>query len=98
MDFSERWKATECRIFLLYVAPVILQKVIPDALYKHFMLLACRMLLVTSADRSNDAAAAEFLKIFSDHFQFLYGEEWVTYTVHNIVHLIEDVRTIGNVD
>ena len=35
----DRWKATEFRQFLLFTSPLVLQKFLPEALYKHFMLL-----------------------------------------------------------
>ena len=95
---SERWKATECRLFVLYLGPIILKTVLPDALYKHFLLLASSMLLVTSEDSKNDHSAGEYLRIFVEHFPKLYGDECLTYNAHNVLHLITDVQEHGAVD
>lgn len=34
-----RWKATELRLFLLYIATIILKNSLPDIFFKHFMCL-----------------------------------------------------------
>ena len=46
----KQWKATELRQFLLYTGPVILKKVLPKTMYKHFLYLsiAIRILLSSS--------------------------------------------------
>ena len=98
IQYSDRWKATECRLFLLYLGPIILKNVLPDSLYKHFLLLACSMLLATSDHRQNDNSAEEYLRIFVEHFPKLYGEECLTFNAHNVVHLIADVKEHGAVD
>lgn len=45
VDIS-KWKATEYRLFLLYVGPVVLQQILDKRYYNHFLLLhtACRIL------------------------------------------------------
>ena len=35
----DRWKATEFRLFLCYLGPVVLRSNLVDKLYNHFMLL-----------------------------------------------------------
>ena len=95
---SERWKATECRLFLLYLGPIVLKNVIPDPLYKHFLLLACSMLILTSNNKTKYSKAREYLKRFVEEFPKLYGEECMTYNAHSILHLIEDVEEHGPVD
>ena len=98
IECSDKWKATECRLFLLYLAPVVLRDILQEALYKHILLLSCAMLLVASPNRNHDDVAEEYFKIFVEHFPRLYGEENVTYTTHNILHIMNDVKEHGSVD
>ncbi|KAF2884318.1 hypothetical protein ILUMI_21837, partial [Ignelater luminosus] len=59
----DRWKATELRLFLLYIGPIVLKKVLPD-------------------DKSGE----------------LYSSEFLTYNVHNLVHINVDVLKYGALD
>jgi hypothetical protein len=44
LEELERWKATELRLFLLYVGPVILQNYLPENYLLHFNSLHCACL------------------------------------------------------
>ncbi|XP_056608437.1 uncharacterized protein si:dkey-242h9.3 isoform X1 [Triplophysa dalaica] len=95
-----RWKATELRQFLLYTGPVVLQNVLSPAVYNNFMLLSVPIFLLASPSLSahlNDLAHT-LLVSFVTHFGELYGPEFVTYNVHGLTHLSEDVRRHGNLD
>lgn len=95
-----RWKATELRQFLLYTGPVVLQNVLSAAVYNNFMLLSVSIFILASPSLSthlNDFAHT-LLVSFVTHFGELYGPEFVTYNVHGLIHLSEDVRRHGNLD
>src|SRR5207249_6022175 len=42
--------------------------------------------------------AGELLLLFVRHATKLYGQEFLVYNVHNLVHLHEDSRLLGNLD
>lgn len=42
-----RWKATELRLFLLYVGPVVLKNIVPKDVYTNFMALHTSMVILT---------------------------------------------------
>ncbi|KAJ8685461.1 hypothetical protein QAD02_021254 [Eretmocerus hayati] len=46
LDVLSKWKATEYRLFLLYVGSIVLKGILPEHLYNHFMLFSvgCRVL------------------------------------------------------
>ncbi|GAA6097846.1 uncharacterized protein LOC113076649 isoform X1 [Tachysurus ichikawai] len=95
-----RWKATELRQFLLYTGPVVLNDVLQHQIYDNFMLLSVAVYILASPKfcmKMNDLANTLLLS-FVEHFGQLYGEEFLVYNIHGLVHLSEDVKIHGNLD
>lgn len=95
-----RWKATELRQFLLYTGPVVLRRVLQPQIYDNFMLLSVGVYILASPKyclELNDFAKT-LLVSFVEHFGQLYGEEFLVYNIHGLVHLSEDVKVHGNLD
>lgn len=97
LDF---WKATEFRQFLFYLGPVYLKSVLSKDMYRHFLLLSCSIAIFTSPDlylTLNDTAQTcltKFVKTAPKH----YGSEILTYNMHSLLHLQEDVKNLGPLD
>lgn len=92
------WKATELRLFMLYIGIIVLKNVLPTKLYKHFMKLhiALRLLCTQNTDQINFAET--LLKQFVASFGTLYGNEFISHNVHGLIHMSDDVRNLGPVD
>ena len=96
-----RWKATELRLFLLYTGPVVLKKILPSTLYNHFMLLHVAVKILATANLCNEENinyAKLLLVRFVTQCKEYYGEKFLSYNVHNLVHLADDVRKFGPLD
>lgn len=95
----EYWKATEFRIFLLYIGPLAL-RLIPKSYYLHFMLLhtAIRILATPHLCQTYNYLARNLLQKFVRNYGNLYGEEYISHNVHNLVHLVDDVIKFGCLD
>ena len=95
-----RWKATEFRQFLLYTGPVVLQDILSEKMYHHFMLLsvAVRILACPKFALSFCDYAHELLVLFVNEAEQLYGNEIYVYNVHCLIHLANDVRNLGALD
>lgn len=94
-----RWKATELRIFLLYIGPVVLKNVLNDDVYINFMSLSVAMIILVSPDHSDLVYYAdELLNYFVESFEKLYGSEHVSFNVHGLLHLSDDYRKFGPLD
>ncbi len=93
-------KATEHRLHMNYVAPVAFKHVLSQPLYNHFMLFHVAMkLLVNDEDCQAYVPYAEkLLKAFVKDSIKLYGPKFVSYNIHNLIHLPSDVLTFGNLD
>ena len=96
------WKAHELRQFLLITGPVVLRDVLNEDLYINFLHLHVLItilvnpLLCTNQEYLNFADA--LAKNFVSDFKILYGSYNVSHNVHNILHLVNDVRNYGSVD
>lgn len=94
------WKATEFRMFLLYLGLIILRKYLKEDYFKHFCTLhtAIRILCHTTDCLRNNTYAHQLLIYFVKTFKILYGEDNVVYNVHNLIHICHDVKTYGSLD
>jgi len=92
----ERWKATELRQFLLYTGPVVLKKVVTHQVYEAFMHLSVAMsiLLEENSNRRNSYLmfARQLLQAFVVKSIAVFGEIFVVYNVHNLLHVVDDVE------
>jgi hypothetical protein len=96
----DRFKATEFRLFLLYIGPVVLKGNVSDAIYKHFLLLhvAISCLVSNKFHQKLNTYAKNLLVSFVQYAEQLYGGEFLVYNVHCLVHIADDVRRFGPLD
>jgi hypothetical protein len=96
----DRWKATEFRQFLLYTGQFALKDILPDPLYQHFMCLSVSINILVSenlSERHKDYAG-QLLKYFVEQCKDLYGDEFLVYNVHSLIHLKDDVEEYQSLD
>ncbi|OXA50049.1 hypothetical protein Fcan01_15190 [Folsomia candida] len=100
LEEVDKWKATELRYFLLYCGPVVLKNIITDENYNLFLSLsiAIRILCSETLHISLNNYAKSLLIYFVQAFKILYGEEQVSYNIHGLIHLAEDVKNFGVLD
>lgn len=100
LDF-EYWKATELRSFLLYTGPFLLKRILKKYQYYHFMLLhgtSLRLLMANETHLLYNEQATSFLIEFLNDYKIIYGPEYISYNVHNLIHLHECVKIYGPLD
>lgn len=95
-----RYKATEFRLFILYLAPVVLKKYLTDDIYQHFLLLHCAIRLLYNPNNLDDnlATARQLLIKFVSDFSIIYSEEKLSYNIHMLLHLVDCVHQFGCLD
>ncbi|XP_025154467.1 uncharacterized protein LOC112588511 [Harpegnathos saltator] len=100
LDELTRWKATELRVFLLYLGPVMLLNILPEDNLLHFNALHCSMrILCHPVDCfRNNRYSRDLLIQFVEIFKQLYGNDTIIYNVHNLIHINEDVLMFGPLD
>lgn len=92
-----RWKGTELRTFLLYTSLPVLKKFLPDKYFKHYLLFYCSIVILGSEYHYQRMIelADNMIKTFLNLFKSIYGTEHFTSNLHNLIHLVEEVRTFG---
>lgn len=95
-----KFKATECRQFLLYAAPAVLKDIFLDDHYLHFMILhsVMRLLVRKSTPRDMHSFCQEALETFVEICVQLYGEQFLSYNIHGLLHIVEDVMELGSAE
>ena len=90
----------EFRLFLLYLAPVILRNILPAKVYKHFLLLHSAIYILSTQVlcHSHLFLAQKLLKKFVKKCPLLYGQKLLVYNFHNLLHITDDVRKYGPLD
>ncbi len=96
----ERWKATELRNFLLYTGPGVLKSILRKEYYDHFMVLSVAIRLLASPNISDEHLnyAEELLLFFVQKCHELYQSIFMSYNVHGLIHLSQDVKKHGPLD
>jgi len=94
-----RWKATEYRMFLLYLGPIVLKSVQNEECYHHFMVLNISMIILLSPDyKYLIGYARKLLDYFVHKFQLIYGNHLISHNIHGLLHLCDDYDQFGPLD
>ncbi|KAJ8967275.1 hypothetical protein NQ314_002970 [Rhamnusium bicolor] len=96
----DKWKATEYRQFLLYTGVLLLKDILPAPKYQHFLSLSCAIRILSSSSYLPIGRdyANKLLIYFVKEFKTFYGYEEMSYNVHGLLHLCEDVKNFGVLD
>ena len=97
----KHFKATEFRQFMLYIGPVALRGILGSERYKHFLLYHTGMyILVSKAANDLDWVnyAGALLQEFVLGIETHYYKELLTYNMHSLKHIRDDVKVLGPVD
>jgi hypothetical protein len=96
------WEATEFRTFLLYTGYFVLQKIAHDDVLAHLMNLNVALWILISdtlsASSEYRAFAHELLLYFVSQSAAIYGNKFLVYNKHSLVHLSTEVELFGKPD
>ena len=98
----DKWKATEIRLFLMYIGKIILKGIIDKVYYDNFLILSTALSILVSADLVNSIENIEIarcmLRLFVKESIELYVNAFAVYNVHILLHLHEDALLYGSLD
>ncbi|XP_049297352.1 uncharacterized protein LOC125771117 [Anopheles funestus] len=93
------WKGSEFASFLFYGSFVVLKEVLSEQQYNHFMLYFCSITLLTSeVYKEHWSLADSFLQLFVKQYKFIYGSEFISSNVHNLLHIYQEADQFGPLD
>lgn len=96
LDELSHWKGTEYYAFLNYLSVPVLKDYLPEEFYHHFLLFFCAITICSSTEYQNMLDLAEFfLNTFIESFICMYGVKFITSNVHNLTHVVDEVREFG---
>lgn len=100
LDEVDRFKATELRQLLLYTGPVIFLKKLSRDKYVHFLSLSIAIRILCSKEYCVQLLdyAHSLLLHFVENYGTLYGCQYISYNVHNLIHLCYYVKLWGMLD
>lgn len=92
-----KWKATEWRLLLLYVGVVVFKILLKPEVYNMFMLYHCAVSALSSELFKDEylERARDWLLLFVPYSAEIFGADFVSYNVHSMTHLPDDVELHG---
>lgn len=95
-----RFKATEFRQFLFYTGPIVLKPILDEDSYLHFIVLhaACTILCNKQNLKSYQTYAKSLLKYFVESFGTLYGIQYMSHNIYNLLHICDDTTSFRILD
>lgn len=96
-DHVKYWEASEIHSFLLYYGLPTLYGILPENYFNHYILFvqAIYILLKDSISEAELKEADRLLDSFCKSFSNLYQDRFFTMNVHQLLHLVDDVRDLG---
>lgn len=87
---------------MLYTGPIALYKILPSDLYLNFLCLHVAVsILVNPILCKNEEYlkyAEDLLISFVKKYEEFYGEYNMVFNIHNLLHIVNDVRRFGSLD
>lgn len=85
-DEVPRFKASEFRQIALYTGMVLFKEFFPNQMYEHFLKFCLALRLLTAREHAieNTDSAHNLLQSFDSEFSYYYGEEQLSFNVHNL--------------
>lgn len=80
------WKGSEYGSFLHYLSITVLKDSLPLEYYQHFLLFFCAITICSSKF---------LLNTYIESFITMYGEQFIVSNVHNLTHIVDEVREFG---
>ncbi|XP_049294362.1 uncharacterized protein LOC125769615 isoform X1 [Anopheles funestus] len=90
------WKGSEFASFLFYASVGVLKETLSEKHYKHFLLYFCSITMLSSVVyKEHWSVTYSFLQVFVKQFGVIYGPEYISSNIHNLLHIYKEVDQFG---
>jgi hypothetical protein len=89
-------KATEHGFVHFCVGPVIFIDILPPRVFNNFLVFHVAILSYPEFCHTQNDYARDLLKFFLEEAEEIYGSEFLSYNVHSLIHLPDDVLRYGS--
>lgn len=88
------------KTFNHFLGVLVLKDNLNEIYYAHFLLLVCAVRILSHPEDcyTNNKCASSLITEFVHQFSELYGMENMSYNVHSLLHLADDVKEFGHLD
>jgi hypothetical protein len=96
-----KWKATEFIQVLVYTGPYIFHSILDKNVYMNFLVLHFAVRIILSPKTLGTEMlnyVQNLFELFVKEFSRLYGSKFVSYNVHNLIHICSDIKRFGNLN
>ena len=96
-----KWKASQYRLFALYVGLVLLSydKIVTSNLYSAFLKFSIALRLLNTENQGVNISFIQHLLInFIDDCKAIFGPSFISYNVHSLQHIPQDYENFGMLD
>lgn len=102
LNYVKKWKATEYRQLLLYSGPFILKNILSNEVYENFITLHVAISILCSKrycyQKKWSNYAQNLIECFVKQYGIIYGKHNISYNIHGLLHLVDDVENYGSLD
>lgn len=100
LEDIDRWKATELRQFAVYTGKIVLKGILADELYDNFMAFSVALSLLLSPNLAveHNSYSSELMTFFVAKTKELYGDHFMVYNIHSMLHLPAEAMNFGTLD
>ena len=97
LKYLSHWKAREAHNFLNYIGIVVMKdNIISADVYKHFLILFTAVTICSVEAFSIFLPVTQNLfESFIEEYAKIYGSQNITSNVHNLEHIVNDVKRFG---
>jgi len=99
LDEMPRWKATEYKNFRDYLSIIVLKDRVSEDIYNLFMHYHVAVKLLSNSEFYSMPGIIDYakhlLEVFVRNSIILLGPHFVSYNIHSLIHLPDDVREFG---
>ncbi|PAA68579.1 hypothetical protein BOX15_Mlig018882g2 [Macrostomum lignano] len=97
LNVLKLWKATELRMFILYLAPVALKGIVSSVMYQLILSLHTFTFLMSHPVLCSHYCdfSEDLIKWFVSECTKAWGPEFIVFSIHALIHVPNDVRLFG---